>query len=344
MIYLVTGGAGFIGSHLVEALVKKGQRVRVLDNFSTGKRSNLDEVMQRCGIGEQDPRLTVIEGDIRDRAVCEAAVRDADYVLHQAALSSPSRSVADPLGTTAVNVTGTLNLLWAAKEANVKRVVFASSSAVYGDTPVLPKVESLPPHPQSPYAVSKVAGEHFCRVFYRSYGLPTVALRYFKVYGPRQDAESQDAAVVPRFVSALRAGQPVTIYGDGKQSRDFTFIDDCVRANLLACRSRYAVGEVMNVASGGRTTINDLYREIARLLHVSVKPDYAEARPGDVNHSLADLHRAGALLGYRPKVDIKTGLKHLIAALRPVSAVGRLQGNVRFDGESSRYQGDSFSP
>ena len=245
MTYLVTGGAGFIGSHLVETLLKKGQTVRVLDNFATGKRANLEEIIARNRIAAGDPRLTVIEGDIRDPKVCAEAVRGVDYVLHQAALPSVPRSIADPVGTTAVNVTGTLNLLWAAKEAKVKRFVFASSSSVYGDTPVLPKVESIPPNPLSPYAVSKLAGEQFCKVFHRAYGLPTVALRYFNVYGPRQDPESQYAAVIPRFVSALKAGKTVTIYGDGKQSRDFTFIDDCVRANLLACRSRHAVGEAI---------------------------------------------------------------------------------------------------
>ena len=311
--YLVTGGAGFIGSHLVEALLKKGQTVRVLDNFATGKRANLEGIIARNRIAAGDPHLTVIEGDIRDPKVCAEAVRGVDYVLHQAALPSVPRSIIDPVGTTAVNVTGTLNLLWAAKEAKVKRFVFASSSSVYGDTPVLPKVESIPPNPLSPYAVSKLAGEQFCKVFHRAYGLPTVALRYFNVYGPRQDPESQYAAVIPRFVSALKAGKTVTIYGDGKQSRDFTFIDDCVRANLLACRSRHAVGEAMNIAYGRRTTINALFAEIARLLKVSAEPEYAEARPGDVKHSLADLHRAEALLGYTPNTDIKSGLKRVVA-------------------------------
>ncbi len=314
MTYLVTGGAGFIGSHLVEALLKKGQRVRVLDNFSTGKRANIEGIIERNEIAEGDPRLTIIEDDIRVPQACATAVQGVDYVLHQAALPSVPRSIADPVDTTAVNLTGTLNLLWAAKEAKVKRFVFASSSSVYGDTPVLPKVESIPPNPLSPYGVSKLACEQFCRVFYRAYGLPTVALRYFNVYGPRQDPESQYSAVIPRFLSALKAGKTVTIYGDGKQSRDFTFIDDCVRANLLACKSRYAIGETMNIAYGDRITINELYKELARLLKVSAKPEYVEARPGDVKHSLADLHRAEALLGYTPKVDIKTGLKRLIAA------------------------------
>jgi len=314
VIYLVTGGAGFIGSHLVEALLKKGQTVRVLDNFATGKRANLEGIIARQGIGEGDRRLTIIEGDIRDPRTCAAAVDGVDYILHQAALASVPRSIADPVGTTAVNVTGTLNMLWAAKEAKVKRFVFASSSSVYGDTPVLPKVESIPPNPLSPYAVSKLTGEHFCRVFFRAYGLPTVALRYFNIYGPRQDPESQYAAVIPRFISALKAGKPVTIYGDGKQSRDFTFIEDCVRANLLACRSRYAVGEAMNIAYGDRTTINALFTEIARLLKISAKPEYVPPRPGDVKHSLADLHRAETLLGYRPKVDIKAGLKRVVTA------------------------------
>lgn len=313
MTYLITGGAGFIGSHLVEALLKKGQTVRVLDNFSTGRRANLDAVIARCRVERGDPRLTIVEADIRDPKVCEESVAGVDYVLHQAALPSVPRSIADPIGTTAVNVTGTLNLLWAAKEAKVKRFVYASSSSVYGDTPVLPKVESLPTNPLSPYAVSKLAGEQFCKAFYRAYGLPTVALRYFNVYGPRQDPESQYSAAIPRFVAALRAGKTVTIYGDGKQSRDFTFIDDCVRANLLACRSKHAVGEAMNIGCGDRTTINALYGELSRLLHVTAQPEYVDPRPGDVKHSLADLTRAHALLGYKPKVNIKTGLKRVVA-------------------------------
>lgn len=310
--YLVTGGAGFIGSHIVEALLKQGQTVRVLDNFATGKRSNLDAVRAACGVEVSDPRLTVIEGDIRDQRTCADAINGVDYVLHQAALPSVPRSIADPIGTTAVNVTGTLNVLWAAKEAKVKRVVYASSSSVYGDTPVLPKVESLPTNPLSPYAVSKLAGEQFCKVFFRAYGLPTVALRYFNVYGPRQDPESQYAAVIPRFVASLKAGSPVTIFGDGTQSRDFTFVGDCVRANLLACESPHAVGEAMNVAYGERTTLNALYAELARLLKSPLKPQYAESRPGDVKHSLADLTRAETLLGYKPEVDIKTGVKRLV--------------------------------
>jgi nucleoside-diphosphate-sugar epimerase len=312
--YLVTGGAGFIGSHIVEALLKKGQTVRVLDNFATGRRSNLEAVRVACGLEAGDPRLTVIEGDIRDQRTCADAINGVDYVLHQAALPSVPRSIADPIGTTAVNVTGTLNVLWAAKEAKVKRVVYASSSSVYGDTPVLPKVESLPTNPLSPYAVSKLAGEQFCKVFFRAYGLPTVALRYFNVYGPRQDPESQYAAVIPRFVAALKAGRPVTIFGDGTQSRDFTFIEDCVRANLLACENPHAVGEAMNVAYGERTTLNALYTELARLLKSPLKPQYAESRPGDVKHSLADLTRAETLLGYKPEVDIKTGVKRLVEA------------------------------
>ena len=206
MTYLVTGGAGFIGSHLVEALLKKGQTVRVLDNFATGKRANLEGIVARRRIAAGDPRLTIIEGDIRDPKVCAEAVRGVDYVLHQAALPSVPRSIADPVGTTAVNVTGTLNLLWAAREAKVKRVVFASSSSVYGDTPVLPKVESIPPNPLSPYAVSKLAGEQFCKVFYRAYGLPTVALRYFNVYGPRMDMHGVYTGVLIGWMEKIAAG------------------------------------------------------------------------------------------------------------------------------------------
>ncbi|MBI4715913.1 MAG: SDR family oxidoreductase, partial [Nitrospirae bacterium] len=253
-MYLVTGGAGFIGSHIVEALRERGDRVRVLDNFSTGKRGNLPVTT---------PLLEILEGDFRDPETCRRAMAGVTYVLHQGALPSVPRSIADPLTSHEVNVTGTLNLLIAARDAGVRRFVFASSSSVYGDTPTLPKHEEMIPNPMSPYALNKLAGEYYCRIFHRLYGLSTVALRYFNVFGPRQDPTSQYSAVIPKFISALMAGKAPVIYGDGEQSRDFTYVEDCVRANLLACEADDAAsGEAINAACNRRTTLNELFRVI----------------------------------------------------------------------------------
>ncbi len=240
-LYLVTGGAGFIGSNIVERLVRQGERVRVLDNLSTGKRENLVSWLDR---------LELIEGDIRDVETVHGAMAGVDYVLHQAALPSVPRSVADPLASHQVNATGTLNVLPAARDAGVKRLVYASSSSVYGDSPTLPKQEEMPTNPISPYAVSKLAGENYCRVFFRVYGLETVCLRYFNVFGPRQDPTSQYAAVIPRFITAMLDGRRPVIYGDGRQSRDFTYIENVVEANLLACQAKDVAGEVLNIACG----------------------------------------------------------------------------------------------
>ena len=298
---LVTGGAGFIGSHIVEELVRQGAQVRVLDNFSTGKRGNL-----------QVPGLEVIEGDIRNLDVVRRAVSGVEYVLHQAALPSVPRSIADPLTTNEVNVCGTLNVLVAARDAHVRRVVYASSSSVYGDNPALPKHEEMPTRPLSPYAVSKLTGENYCRAFNKVYGLPAVSLRYFNVFGPRQDPASQYAAVIPKFVTSLLRGEPPTIYGDGTQSRDFTFVANVVRANLLACEKDQAIGQVMNVACGERYTLLDLYGHLEALTGVELKPVFAEPRAGDVKHSLAAIDRARQALGYAPVVDWREGLRRTV--------------------------------
>jgi nucleoside-diphosphate-sugar epimerase len=300
MRFLVTGGAGFIGSHLVETLLARGDEVVVLDDFSTGRRKNLEPF---------GGRITLIEGSIADPAVCEAAVRGVEYVLHQAALGSVPRSVAEPLRTHEVNATGTLNLLDAARRAGVRRVVFAASSSAYGDTEELPKHEAMPVRPRSPYAVSKVTGEAYCRAFHASYGLETVALRYFNVFGPRQDPNSQYAAVVPLFVTSALAGQRPTIFGDGEQSRDFTYIDNVVEANLRACEAGpAALGEVFNIGAGSRTTINELWSITRSLTAAEVEPRYEPSRAGDVRHSLASLERARAALGYDPRIDVVEGL------------------------------------
>ena len=299
--YLVTGGAGFIGSHIVDELVRRGEPVRVLDNFSTGKRENLQSAIE------------VIEGDIRDLDTVRHATSGVDYLLHQAALPSVPRSVADPLTTNEVNVTGTLNVLVAAREAKVKRVVFASSSSVYGDSPTLPKHEQMPTDPLSPYAVSKLAGENYCRAFHRVYGLPTVALRYFNVFGPRQDPTSQYSAVIPKFITALLSGESPTIYGDGTQSRDFVSVANVTRASLLACECDGAIGQVINVAGGEQHTLLDLYRELASLTQTNLSPVFAPARAGEVKHSRAAIDKAVEVLGYRPDVTWQEGLRQTLA-------------------------------
>lgn len=302
-VYLITGGAGFIGSHLVEELVRRGETVRVLDNFSTGKRENLEQWLDK---------IELIEGSVEDREIGNRAVQGVEFVLHQAAICSVPRSVENPMATNATNVTGTLNMLWACKDAGVRRFVCAGSSSVYGDSEMLPKVETLTPNPCSPYAVSKLVKEHYCMVFYRLYGLETVVLRYFNVYGSRQDADSAYAAVIPSFAQALIKGRRARIYGDGEQSRDFTYVRDCVQANLMACQEAEAAGEIFNIASGRRTAINDLYDRIAGLLGKGNRPIYEAPRQGDVRHSLADISKAKNLLGYEPRYTIDQGLGEAI--------------------------------
>lgn len=303
MKYLVTGGAGFIGSHLVERLLEDGEEVVVLDDFSTGRRENLTPF---------EGRFRLVEGSITDLDACRDAVAGVDYVFHQAALGSVPRSVADPHRTHEVNATGTLNVLAAAREAGVRRVVYAASSSAYGDTEELPKHEGMVPRPRSPYAVTKLTGEEYCRAFHASYGLETVALRYFNVFGPRQDPESQYAAVIPRFAAAALGDGQAKIFGDGEQSRDFTFISNVVQANLKACTAgEKALGQVFNVGAGHRTTINELWERI-RELGGGGRATHLEPRAGDVRHSLASLDRVRDAIGYEPKVDVATGLERTV--------------------------------
>ncbi|HNQ79843.1 MAG: SDR family oxidoreductase [Acidobacteria bacterium] len=302
--YLVTGGAGFIGSHLVETLLDRGEEVRVLDNFLTGKRENL------ASFGG---RLEVVEGDLRDPDACRRAVDGVDFVLHEAALPSVPRSVADPFTTDEINVRGTLNLLWAAARAKVRRLVFASSSSVYGDAPGLPKREGEEGKPLSPYAASKWAGEKYLQVFAKTFDLETVSLRYFNVFGPRQDPASQYAAAVPLFITRILRGEAPTVFGDGEQSRDFTYVANVVEANLLACTAGGAAGGVFNVACADRITVNVLIAKINEILGKSIAPVYAAPRPGDIRHSFADISAAERELGYRPVVGFEEGLRRTIA-------------------------------
>lgn len=297
---LVTGGGGFIGSNVVRALLARGDDVRVLDNFATGSRTNL------AGL-ESDVQL--VEGDLRSYERVHAAVRGAEVVFHQGALPSVPRSVQDPLTTTAVNIEGTLNVLLAARDEGVRRIVNASSSSVYGNTGTLPREEAQAPDPISPYAVAKLAAERFCTSFTRVYGMEIVSLRYFNVFGPRQDPTSQYAAVVPRFIRAIASGEPVTIYGDGEQSRDFTFVDNVVAANLLAADAAGVGGEILNVATGGSVTVNALADDIGAMLGRAVEKQYEPAREADVRASWASIDEARRLLGYEPGVDFADGLQ-----------------------------------
>jgi len=301
--YLVTGGDGFISSHLVETLLEREQKVRVLDNFLTGKRENLAPFSER---------IDLIEGDLRDLAACRRAVDGVDYVLHQAALASVPRSIADPFTTDEINVHGTLNLLWASVEAKVKRLIFASSSSVYGDEPKLPKREGVEGKLLSPYAVSKFVGEKYLQVFTMTYGLETVSLRYFNIFGPRQDPASQYAAAVPLFIVKILKNLPPTIYGDGEQSRDFSYVANVVEANLLACTAPGAAGGVYNIACADRITVNTLTAKINRILGRSVAPIYDPPRAGDIKHSFADISADERELGYRPRIGFDEGLKRTI--------------------------------
>lgn len=301
--YLVTGGAGFIGSNLTEALVEQGQKVRVLDNFSTGKRAN---------IAHLQGKIELIVGDIRYLNTVLEAMKDVDYVLHQAALPSVPRSIETPLESNDVNINGTLNILYAAKERGVKRVVYAASSSAYGDTPTLPKVESMKPNPISPYAVNKLAGEQYCAAFYKVYGLETVALRYFNIFGRRQDPTSYYSAVIPKFIRMFLNEQAPVINGDGSVSRDFTHIDNVIHANLLACKAPNAAGQMVNIACGQRISLNELTAELKKLTGAKVEPVHAKPRPGDVLHSLADITLAKELLGYDVQVDVYEGLKRTV--------------------------------
>jgi UDP-glucose 4-epimerase len=303
-LYLVTGGAGFIGSHLAEELLRRGEQVRVLDNFSTGKRGNL------TGLGYP---FELIEGDLRSYHTVLQAVQGVDCVFHQGALPSVPRSINDPITTDQVNAGGTLNLLDAARGAGVRRLVYASSSSVYGANPQVPKREDMTPQPISPYAVSKLSGEHYCQVFARTYGLETVCLRYFNVFGPRQDPQSAYSAFIPKFAAGLLRGQELTIDGDGTQSRDFTFVRNVVEANLLAALAPGVSGEVFNVACGASLSVNEVAAHLAQLCGLPGRLVHGPARAGDVPHSLADISRARTRLGYEPQVGVREGLSQVVA-------------------------------
>lgn len=307
--YLITGGAGFIGSHITEELLRTGHSVRVLDNFSTGKPQHLELIAQSINCADA---LEIYEGDLRSYHQVLEPMDGVDYVIHQGALPSVSRSVNDPLTSNAVNANGTLHVLYAALRCGVKRVVYASSSAVYGDNPVLPKHEELIPMPLSPYAVSKLAAEQYCQVFTHIYGLETVSLRYFNVFGPRQDPFSLYSAVIPRFIIAALRDDEVTIHGDGLQSRDFTYVSNVVRANLLACEAPDAPGHAINVSCGDRHSLLDLLDHLASLLGKDIRRKHTESRLGDVKHSQADIDRAGKLLNYEPIVSFTDGLARTV--------------------------------
>ena len=304
--FLVTGGAGFIGSNLVEKILDLGYKVRVLDNFSTGKKRNIEEFLDI-------PNFELIEGDIRDLATCQQACDGIDYILHQAALCSVPRSINDPRTTNDVNITGTLNMLIAARDYKVKRFIYASSSSVYGDEPNLPKIEDRVGKPLSPYAITKKVNELYARNFYELYKLPVIGLRYFNVFGKKQDCNSVYAAVIPIFIKKLLNEETPTINGDGKQSRDFTYIKNAVEANLKACLAdKETLGDVFNIAYGGRVYLNDLYWKICKLLKVDTQPIYGPERPGDIKHSNADISKAKNILGYHPEYDIDRGLEKTI--------------------------------
>lgn len=303
--YMVTGVAGFIGSALARALLAQGVEVRGIDNFATGKKENVAEIL---------PRIDFREVDLLDAAAISKACQGVDYVFHEAAIPSVPKSVADPLTSNRANLDATVNLLVAARDAKVKRVVYAASSSAYGDTPTLPKREDMTPNPISPYAVAKLASEHYMISFYRCYGLETVCLRYFNIFGPRQDPASPYSGVLAKFITQMLRGEQLTIFGDGSQSRDFTYVDNAVAANLLACRApaQDAAGRVFNVATGHRIDLNETVRVLKKLTGYTGEVKYAPERSGDVKHSLADLSRAEKHLGYKPSVDFEEGLRRTI--------------------------------
>jgi nucleoside-diphosphate-sugar epimerase len=308
--YLVTGGAGFIGSHLTEELVRRGNRVRVVDSLITGKRRNLDHI----------PGVEFLEGDLADMAVAEHAVRGVEYVLHQAAIPSVPRSVQDPITSNRANIDASINVLVAARDAGVKRLVYAGSSSAYGNTPTLPKREDMAPSPLSPYALQKLVSEQYAQMFTRLYGFETVTTRYFNVFGPRQDPGSPYSGVISLFATALLEGRQPTIYGDGGQTRDFTYVANVVDGVLRACEAPNAAGEVINVATGGRISLNDLVRVMNGIVGTELEPVYKNERAGDVRDSQADITKAHRLLGYTPIVSLEEGLKRTLAWCRDESA------------------------
>ena len=309
-VVLVTGGAGFIGSHLIRRLLDDGCGVRVLDNLVTGKAANLDDMRER---------IEWLEGSVTDAPEVARAVQGVDTIFHEAAIPSVPRSVREPLEGNATNVDGTLNILNAAREAGVRRLVYASSSSAYGDSPTMPKEETMTPAPLSPYAVAKLAAEHYCQVWHRVYGFETVALRYFNVFGPRQDPQSEYAAVIPRFITAILEDRPITIYGDGEQSRDFTYIDNVIDINILAMNTTGdALGQTFNAACGERFSLNELVAQCGEIMGVEPEVQYLDARAGDVKHSLASIEKARALLGYEPRVKFREGLERTVEFFQSV--------------------------
>ena len=298
--FLVTGGAGFIGSNICRKLISQGCFVRVIDNLLTGKKSNLSDIINKIDFNE---------ADMGDENIARTAMKDIDVVLHQGALPSVPKSIDNPAATHKHCVDATFTLLLAARDAGIKRFVYAASSSAYGDTLTLPKIETMPTAPLSPYAAAKLAGEYYCSVFYRSFGLETVSLRYFNVFGPYQDPTSLYAAAIPAFVTSILKDEPPTIYGDGEQSRDFTYIDNVVEANLLAAQTEQTAGEVINIACGQRVTVNEIIDMINDLVGKNIKPIYVDSRPGDVKHSLADISLAQKLIGFKPNVSFREGLR-----------------------------------
>ncbi len=301
--YVVTGGAGFIGSNLARRLIREVDRVTVIDNLSTGHMESLSDILEE---------IHFVEGDIRDLNLLKSEFQGAEVVFHQAALPSVPRSIADPIPSNSNNIDGTLNVLVAAKDCGVRRVVLAASSSAYGDTQILPKAEDMEANPLSPYAVTKFVGELYARVFARLYDIETVCLRYFNVFGPYQDPNSQYAAVIPKFITLMCNGKRPVIYGDGEQSRDFTYVDNAVVANLLAAKAPNVSGEVFNVGCGKRYTLNELVRSLNRLCGTSLEPKYVDPRPGDVRHSMASIESARRLLGYSPPVSFEKGLERTV--------------------------------
>lgn len=317
-LYLITGIGGFIGSSLAHELLRRGEQVRGIDNFSTGKRQNLEDILSQ---------IDFREADILNLEATKSACAGADYVLHQAAIPSVPKSVLDPIGSNQANIDGTVNVLVAARDAKVKRVVYAASSSAYGDTPSLPKHEAMAPDPISPYAVAKLASEHYMISFFRCYGLETVSLRYFNIFGPRQDPSSPYSGVLAKFITHMLAGKQPTIFGDGEQSRDFTFIDNAVQANLLACKApaEQAAGKMFNVATGRRVTLNETVKLLQKLTAYSGAPIHSAERGGDIKHSLADISRAAKHLGYKPTVDFEEGLRRTVEWYREQSTATRPQ-------------------
>jgi len=299
-VYLVTGAAGFIGSNIVESLLKKGVKVKAIDNFLTGKKENIEPFLSK---------IEFIEGDIRDLDLMRNTMKGVDFVLHQAAVPSVPRSVKDPSTSNSVNVGGTLNVLIAARDEGVRRVVYASSSSVYGNSKTLPKKEDMKLDPLSPYAVSKLAGEYYCRVFYKVYGLETICLRYFNVFGPHQDPVSQYAAVIPKFIKCFKTKESIPVYGNGEQSRDFTFVENVVEANLRALEAKNVAGEVFNIACGSQFTLNQLISFLREIFKSNLEVENLSPRIGEVKHSFADIGKASKFLGYKPKVDFRMGLE-----------------------------------